>query len=309
MSLDEATRQRIASLIAAQPVTLFMKGTREAPQCGFSATLVRILDSLLPEYQTVDVLADPDVREGIKAYSSWPTIPQLYVEGEFVGGCDIVQELHASGDLHEKLGVEKVEARPPSLTITDAAAEALRRATAERAPDQVLHLAIDARFQGSLGVGPRDLGEIEIIENELVLVMDALTAQRAEGVTIDVVDTPQGLAFQIDNPNAPRGVEPMSVRELKQRLDAGERLELLDVRTPEERAVASIPTSTLLTPELTQRLEALPKDTMLVFHCHHGGRSQKAAEHFAALGFTNVWNLTGGVDAWSQEIDPDVPRY
>ena len=93
MSLDPSTRDRIRSLIDANPVLLFMKGHRTAPQCGFSARVVRVLDSLIPDYHTVDVLADPEIREGIKTFSDWPTIPQLYVKGEFVGGCDIIQEI------------------------------------------------------------------------------------------------------------------------------------------------------------------------------------------------------------------------
>ncbi len=102
MSLSDDTRSRIASTIGSDRVVLFMKGNRSVPQCGFSATVVQILDSLVPEYATVDVLADPEVRQGIKEYSSWPTIPQLYVGGEFVGGCDIIREIFASGEL-EKL--------------------------------------------------------------------------------------------------------------------------------------------------------------------------------------------------------------
>ena len=99
MSLDDATRQRIQSIIDSSPVVLFMKGDRRMPQCGFSARVVQILDSMLPEYATVNVLTDPEVREGIKEYSAWPTIPQLYVRGEFVGGCDIVTEMYQSGEL------------------------------------------------------------------------------------------------------------------------------------------------------------------------------------------------------------------
>ena len=82
---------------------LFMKGNRQRPQCGFSAQVVQILDTLLPEYRTVDVLADPEIRDGIKEYSSWPTIPQLYVAGEFQGGCDIITEMYQSGELQQKL--------------------------------------------------------------------------------------------------------------------------------------------------------------------------------------------------------------
>ncbi len=101
----------------------------------------------------------------------------------------------------------------------------------------------------------------------------------------------------------------MSVADLKEAIDAGRVMELFDVRTPEERAVASIPGSRLMTSEEAERVALLPKDTELVFHCHHGGRSQAAAEHFAALGFENVFNVVGGIDAWSREVDPEVPRY
>jgi monothiol glutaredoxin len=91
--------RRSSRLIASDAVVLFMKGSRSFPQCGFSAAMVQILDSMVPNYTTVNVLADPAVRDGIKAFSDWPTIPQLYVKGEFVGGSDIVRQLHASGEL------------------------------------------------------------------------------------------------------------------------------------------------------------------------------------------------------------------
>jgi monothiol glutaredoxin len=103
MSLSEATRSKIAALVESDRVVLFMKGNRLQPQCGFSARVVQILDSLLPEYTTVDVLRTPEIREGIKEFSAWPTIPQLYVDGEFLGGCDIVTELYTSGELQQKL--------------------------------------------------------------------------------------------------------------------------------------------------------------------------------------------------------------
>jgi monothiol glutaredoxin len=99
MALDDKTRRRIADAIAEDRVVLFMKGTRDFPQCGFSARVVQMLDRLLPEYTTVDVLADPEIRQGIKEFSSWPTIPQLYVAGELIGGCDIVTEMFQSGEL------------------------------------------------------------------------------------------------------------------------------------------------------------------------------------------------------------------
>jgi monothiol glutaredoxin len=107
MALDAKTRARIEDTIGSDRVVLFMKGTRELPQCGFSARVVQMLDRLLPSYTTVDVLADPEIRQGIKEFSSGPTIPQLYVAGEFIGGCDIVTEMFQSGEL-QTLMREKV---------------------------------------------------------------------------------------------------------------------------------------------------------------------------------------------------------
>jgi len=94
---------RIDELVKTNPVVLFMKGTALFPQCGFSSRAVAILDRLGIKYETVDVLQDPEVRQGIKEYSDWPTIPQLYVKGEFVGGSDIMMEMFESGELQQLL--------------------------------------------------------------------------------------------------------------------------------------------------------------------------------------------------------------
>ena len=96
--------ERIGQLIADNDIVLFMKGAPAAPQCGFSAAVVKVLDAVGTPYAAVNVLADPFMREGIKEYSDWPTIPQLYVRGEFVGGCDIVREMYESGELIELIG-------------------------------------------------------------------------------------------------------------------------------------------------------------------------------------------------------------
>jgi monothiol glutaredoxin len=95
------TNERIAALVNANDVLLFMKGTPLFPQCGFSSRAIAILDHLEAPYETVDVLADQEIRQGIKAFSDWPTIPQLYVRGEFVGGSDIMMEMFESGELKQ----------------------------------------------------------------------------------------------------------------------------------------------------------------------------------------------------------------
>ena len=97
---------RIADIVSKNDVVLFMKGTALFPQCGFSSRAVAILDRLGVQYETVDVLQDPEIRAGIKEYSDWPTIPQLYVKGEFVGGSDIMMEMFESGELQGLLGTE-----------------------------------------------------------------------------------------------------------------------------------------------------------------------------------------------------------
>jgi len=94
---------RIQGLVDANKVLLFMKGNKSFPQCGFSSRVVAILKAEGVPFETVDVLSDPEIREGIKQFSSWPTLPQLYVAGKFVGGCDIVTELHQSGELATEL--------------------------------------------------------------------------------------------------------------------------------------------------------------------------------------------------------------
>ena len=97
---------RIAEIVKNNDVVLFMKGTALFPQCGFSSRAVAILDRLGAKYETVDVLQDPEIRAGVKDYSDWPTIPQLYVKGEFVGGSDIMMEMFESGELQELLRAE-----------------------------------------------------------------------------------------------------------------------------------------------------------------------------------------------------------
>jgi monothiol glutaredoxin len=98
------TQSRIADIVGKNDVVLFMKGTALFPQCGFSSRAIAILDRLGAPYETVDVLQDPDIRQGIKEYSDWPTVPQLYVKGEFVGGSDIMMEMFESGELQQLFG-------------------------------------------------------------------------------------------------------------------------------------------------------------------------------------------------------------
>lgn len=308
MSEVDPVRSKIAEIVQSDTVVLFMKGTRSTPRCGFSATVVGILDKYVPEYTTVDVLEDADIREGVKAFSEWPTIPQLYVRGEFVGGCDIVREMDGSGDLFSTLGDAAVAPEPPSITVTPAAAAVFAEAMKEGEPGDVLRISVDASFRHDLALGTREPGDVEVKVGDLVLVVDPGSARRAEGLTIDYVDAPQA-GFKMDNPNAPKEVRQVPPEQVKEWLDAGEAMELLDVRTEAEAAIAKLEGSKLLDKATFEAVMKLPRDTKLVLYCHHGMRSFQAAEHFARQGFRNVFNVAGGIDAWSSRVDDSVPRY
>jgi monothiol glutaredoxin len=101
--MSEDIRSRIEAMIKGSKVMLFMKGTKQFPACGFSNTVIQILKRESVSFETFNILADAEIRQGLKEYSNWPTYPQLYVDGKFIGGCDIVTELHQSGELSREL--------------------------------------------------------------------------------------------------------------------------------------------------------------------------------------------------------------
>src|SRR3954452_23300384 len=125
MTMEPQTRQKIEQLVRQDEVVLFMKGNRSFPQCGFSASVVNILNTLIPKYTTVNILADANIRTGMKEFSDWPTFPQLFIRGEFVGGADIVRQMHESGDLEQKLGELVAPAKAPTVTVSPRAAAEL----------------------------------------------------------------------------------------------------------------------------------------------------------------------------------------
>ena len=305
--LSDTTRGRIDSMVGENRVMLFMKGTPQQPMCGFSAKTISALESVTHDFATFNVLDDPEIREGIKVYGNWPTIPQLYIDGELVGGCDIVMGMFNSGELHQMLGQEMPDRTPPEITITDQAAAAIREAM-EGHEGIALHFQVDASWNAQLNLGPHQGNEISTRSSGIEVLVDIGTAQRARGATIDWVETAQGEGLSVDLPAAPPAVKSMSVEELSASLGSGS-VTLVDVRTPEERERAVIEPSVLLDKDTLAELEALPRDTNLAFYCHSGNRSRGAAEHFRKKGFTNVSNVEGGIDAWSKEIDPGVPRY
>lgn len=307
MSLNDAVKSKIENYLQGNKVVLFMKGNPQQPMCGFSAKTVAALDSVVSDYTSVNVLDDPDIREGIKVYGNWPTIPQLYIDGELVGGCDIILNMLNTGELHECLGLEAPDRTPPEVTITPEAATRIREAM-EGHEGIALQFAIDANWDSQFNLAAPQGNEITSHSNGIDIMMDLATAQRARGATIDWVSTVQGEGLAIDLPMAPPPVKQMTVQELAQKMEGGI-ITLVDVRGEDDRARAFIEGSVVLTREMMEKLEAMPKDSEIAFLCHHGNASQGAAEYFRKQGFTKISNVAGGIHAWSLEIDPSVPAY
>lgn len=197
---------------------------------------------------------------------------------------------------------------PPKLTISNAALDAFRAASAEAGDADVLRLTIDARFYNDLFFGPTEPDDVVVAVDDLTIAMDASTARRADGLKIDFAEDANGGGFKLDNPNQSppfKGVRPADVRAM---LERRERFVLVDARDASERAVATLEAARLLDPAFEAELLALPRDEKLVFLGHHTTRGRSAARSFFERGFTNVWYVVGGIDAWST-MDPSVPRY
>ena len=307
MSLDPALRSRIDTLLADNRVVLFMKGHPQAPQCGFSAKAAGALNSLGIAYAHVDVLADPDIREGIKLYGEWPTIPQLYIGGELVGGSDIIEQMANSGELQTALGLPPPDRTPPRIEIAPAAAEMLRNAIADAGGDVVVRMDIDPQFRTRLHLAQPDPNAITAEADGLRVQFDLAGARRAEGLRIDWADDARGRGLVIENPNAPPPVRSIAPADAAARMADGT-LRIVDVRPSEERALASLPGDVLDFDDGLASIESLPKDTALAFLCHHGNRSQQAAEHFRQRGFREVYNVAGGIEAWA-DVDASIARY
>lgn len=306
--MSPETREAIDGLLRDNRVVVFMKGNRAQPQCGFSAKTVAALDMMLSDYVAIDVLQNPDIRDGIKAYGNWPTIPQLYVDGELIGGSDIVTEMFDSGELGSVLGMAEPTGKLPAIEIDPAAADIMVNATQGR-PGDAIHLKINAGFEHSMSLAPPRSGSLTVSSGPVSLQMDRWSAARADGLQIRVRESLQGQGFSFDNPNAPPPVKTMTVQELKAALDRNEKPWLFDVRGDDERAVASLPAARAWNEESVRAIEALAPDTPIIFHCHRGGRSLAVAERYRRRGYTNLYNLTGGIDAWSREIDDSIPLY
>ena len=190
--------------------------------------------------------------------------------------------------------------RTPVIRLSVSARRALQEAAVDAGGDP-LRMRISDRFEYDLFFGSRADGDLDVDCGGITILLDPPSARRAD---------PDGAGFKIENPGEPPKVKQISATELKAMMDRGLPFELVDVRTEEERAIAKIQGSRLLNKEGHDYLLSLDRSTTIVFHCHHGIRSQSAAEYFLREeGFRNLYNLRGGIDAWAQLVDPSLPLY
>jgi len=305
MSLDSETRGIIDNLLSSSKIVLFMKGTPQQPQCGFSAKTIAALDMLVPDFTSVNVLDHQMIRDGIKEYSNWPTIPQLYIDGELIGGNDIVQDMLKSGELADALGVDKPAVTHPKISISDDGVVVMKKAL-DSQPDGILHLQISATWIHQIALDTNQDDDVHVNVNGIELHMDPWTAARADGLNMILDEDLTGTRFIFDNPNAPPPVNQMTVQVLKERLDSGDDVILIDVRDDKELEIASIDGGQQWNNDSRTLVESLAKDTEIILICQTGSRSHALADALRQRGHTNLYNVTGGIKAWAAEIDPDM---
>lgn len=296
--MKEQTKQAIEDLVSSNNCVLFMKGNPTHPQCGFSSNTVGILKELLGEdFSYCNVLEDSEIREGIKEYGNWPTIPQLYINKELVGGNDIVTEMFNTGELHTLLGLPQPTREPASISISEKAAENIKKGL-EDIGSNVLMLSIDGQYNTRFSIEEPKGYEAVSQVGDIKIYMDVGTAKRANGIEIDWVEDLQGAGLVIKNPNEPKAINQLSCDELRTGLEAHTFKHVYDVRSEPQFASQSIEGSKRLNKENMKAIEELDRNTPLVFVCAVGNTSQGACDYYRKKGYTNVNNLVGGVTAW-----------
>ena len=296
--MNEQIKNEIENLVNNNACVLFMKGNPKHPQCGFSSNTVNILQELVGEdFAFCNVLEDQNIREGIKEYGNWPTIPQLYINKELVGGNDIVTEMYNTGELQTMLGLPQPQREPAEIAITDVARQNIMNGIKDIG-SHVLKLSIDSQFNTRFSIEEPKGYELISEIGDIKIYMDIGTAKRANGIEIDWVEDLQGAGLVINNPNQPKEINQLSKNDLIKGMEKGVYKHIYDVRSEQQFSVQSIAGSKRLDKENMQKIETLAKDTPLVFVCSVGNTSQGACDFYRKKGFTNVNNLVGGIANW-----------
>ena len=293
------TQEKIDNLINENNILLFMKGDKFAPQCGFSAKVIEILNHYCSMYKTVNVLEDNNIREGIKEYSKWPTIPQLYVNKEFIGGCDILTEMHQSGDLLDIFNIKIKSSDNIKLEISKSAKSAFGKIISESNEGNTVRLSVDSKNNTNLSFEDKKDKDIQFEYDNFKLIIDPLSSSRITNLKIDFIEDKNSSGFSIINLDQDN-IEQIDAAKLKSMIENKEKFELIDVRTTQEYNENNISCARLLENIEDNFFDKLNKNTKLIFQCRSGKRSQNMALKFKEKGFKNIANLKGGILAWDE---------
>lgn len=291
--MTEELRAKLQAMVDSHDVVLFMKGTRQQPQCGFSNRVVSILEELEIDYQTYNVFSDPDIRSGMKDFSMWPTFPQLYIKQEFVGGCDLVTEMMQSGELPGMLGVTLEDVEPPTVHCSPNILNLFKESLATHGGG--IHIDVSKNFQYDIFIGPKSNGQVESIVDGVPFYFSRGSAKRANGISLDFKDGDNG-GVLIDNPNEPK-FEDITVSDVEAWVADNPTAKIYQIGVTADQV---LPFATLLDATAHQEIGQLPKDHPIAFMCVMGVRSQHAAKDLAFQGYSNVFNIVGGLTAWNE---------
>lgn len=291
--MTEELRAKLQAMVDSHDVVLFMKGTRQQPQCGFSNRVVSILEELEIDYQTYNVFSDPDIRSGMKDFSMWPTFPQLYIKQEFVGGCDLVTEMMQSGELPGMLGVTLEDVEPPTVHCSPNILNLFKESLATHGGG--IHIDVSKNFQYDIFIGPKSNGQVESIVDGVPFYFSRGSAKRANGISLDFKDGDNG-GVLIDNPNEPK-FEDIAVSDVEAWVADNPTAKVYQIGVTADQV---LPFATLLDASAHQEIGQLPKDHPIAFMCVMGVRSQHAAKDLAFQGYSNVFNIVGGLTAWNE---------
>ena len=291
--MTEELRAKLQAMVDSHDVVLFMKGTRQQPQCGFSNRVVSILEELEIDYQTYNVFSDPDIRSGMKDFSMWPTFPQLYIKQEFVGGCDLVTEMMQSGELPGMLGVTLEDVEPPAVHCSPNILNLFKESLATHGGG--IHIDVNKNFQYDIFIGPKSNGQVESIIDGVPFYFSRGSAKRANGISLDFKDGDNG-GVLIDNPNEPK-FSDIAVSDVEAWVADNPNAKVYQIGVTADQV---LPFATLLDASAHQEIGQLPKDHPIAFMCVMGVRSQHAAKDLTFQGYSNVFNIIGGLTAWNE---------
>ncbi|MDF1663027.1 MAG: Grx4 family monothiol glutaredoxin [Planctomycetota bacterium] len=314
------TKEAVKDVVTEDKIVVFAKGTKEVPRCGFSARAIQVVQSAGKPFKVVDILSDPSIRPALVAFSSWPTTPQVYLDGEFLGGSDIILELHESGELQKKIansyGEEYKEVQDNQrVEVTDEAvkmvkefmetdADFLRLSVQVKEGARAYSLELDSHTSAATDLKWKVKGLTVIVAKTMSELFEKLEVSWVnkdgnEGFAVKEIGNPPALPVPIDIDKADLA------RLMRSEIKEG-KLWIVDVREDDEwksghgEEAVHLPLSRL--EKVWKDAGFDPKDT-LVFYCAAGKRSLSAANHFRhKLGYPNTRSLVGGIGNYPSNI-------